>query len=85
MLVLEFSHPHTFPARQLYSLYSRYVIPRFGRQISGNENAYSYLPESVAAFPSGSGFLEIMKSVGLKNTGQRSMTFGIASIYRAEK
>ena len=50
MLILEFSHPSSFPMKQLYGLYSRFVIPLMGRVISGNSKAYSYLPESVAAF-----------------------------------
>jgi demethylmenaquinone methyltransferase/2-methoxy-6-polyprenyl-1,4-benzoquinol methylase len=57
MLILEFSHPESFPMKQLYAIYSRYVIPVMGRIISGNSSAYTYLPQSVAAFPSGKAFL----------------------------
>jgi demethylmenaquinone methyltransferase / 2-methoxy-6-polyprenyl-1,4-benzoquinol methylase len=85
MLILEFSHPDSFPMKQLYSVYSRYVIPTLGRLISGNSKAYSYLPESVAAFPSGKPFLEILEKAGLKNTRQIRLSMGIASIYVAEK
>ncbi|MCX6266281.1 MAG: bifunctional demethylmenaquinone methyltransferase/2-methoxy-6-polyprenyl-1,4-benzoquinol methylase UbiE [Bacteroidetes bacterium] len=85
MLILEFSHPSAFPMKQLYSLYSRYVIPLTGRLISGNSKAYTYLPESVAAFPSGKHFLEILHNRGLKNPRQVSLSMGIASIYMAEK
>lgn len=85
MLILEFSHPESFPMKQMYAVYSRFVIPTFGRLISGNSKAYSYLPESVAAFPSGQKFLEILGKVGLKNTCQIPLSMGIASIYQAEK
>jgi demethylmenaquinone methyltransferase/2-methoxy-6-polyprenyl-1,4-benzoquinol methylase len=85
MLILEFSHPGSFPMKQLYAIYSRYGIPAFGRMISGNSNAYTYLPESVAAFPSGENFLLILKKLGLKNVRQVSLSMGIASIYLAEK
>ncbi|MCX6304935.1 MAG: bifunctional demethylmenaquinone methyltransferase/2-methoxy-6-polyprenyl-1,4-benzoquinol methylase UbiE [Bacteroidetes bacterium] len=85
MLILEFSHPESFPMKQLYAIYSRYIIPLTGRLISGNTTAYSYLPESVAAFPSGKNFLDILQKVGLKNTRQLSLSMGIASIYMAEK
>jgi demethylmenaquinone methyltransferase/2-methoxy-6-polyprenyl-1,4-benzoquinol methylase len=85
MLILEFSHPGSFPMKQLYAFYSRYCIPAFGRMISGNSNAYTYLPESVAAFPSGENFLLILKKLGLKNVRQVSLSMGIASIYLAEK
>jgi demethylmenaquinone methyltransferase/2-methoxy-6-polyprenyl-1,4-benzoquinol methylase len=85
MLILEFSHPESFPMKQLYSFYSRYIIPLTGRLISGNSKAYTYLPESVAAFPSGSHFLEILEKVGMKNARQYRLSMGIASIYQAEK
>jgi demethylmenaquinone methyltransferase / 2-methoxy-6-polyprenyl-1,4-benzoquinol methylase len=85
MLILEFSHPGSFPMKQLYGIYSRFVIPVMGRAISGNSKAYSYLPESVAAFPSGKDFLGILDRIGLKNTKQVRLSMGIASIYVAEK
>jgi demethylmenaquinone methyltransferase / 2-methoxy-6-polyprenyl-1,4-benzoquinol methylase len=85
MLILEFSHPGAFPMKQFYAFYSRYIIPLTGRLISGNSSAYRYLPESVAAFPSGKKFLGILEQVGLKNTLQISLSGGIASIYQAEK
>jgi demethylmenaquinone methyltransferase/2-methoxy-6-polyprenyl-1,4-benzoquinol methylase len=56
-----------------------------GRIISGSSKAYTYLPESVAAFPSGQKFLDILLKAGLKNVSQRSLSAGIASIYLAEK
>ncbi len=85
MLILEFSHPETFPMKQLYGFYSRYFIPLAGRLISGNRHAYSYLPESVAAFPSGNRFLEVLTQVGLRNTRQIRLSGGIATVYLAEK
>ena len=85
MLILEFSHPSSFPMKQLYGIYSRFVIPLLGRIISGSSKAYTYLPESVAAFPSGQKFLDILLKAGLKNVSQRSLSAGIASIYLAEK
>ena len=85
MLILEFSHPSSFPMKQLYRIYSRFVIPVMGRIISGNRKAYTYLPESVAAFPSGQKFVDILSGLGLINAGRRSLSSGIASIYLAEK
>jgi demethylmenaquinone methyltransferase/2-methoxy-6-polyprenyl-1,4-benzoquinol methylase len=85
MLILEFSHPESFPMKQLYAIYSRYVIPVMGRIISGNSSAYTYLPQSVAAFPSGKAFLEILDKLGMKKARQVSLSLGIASIYEAEK
>lgn len=85
MMILEFSHPGSFPWKQLYHFYSRFIIPFFGKIISGDSKAYTYLPESVAAFPSGNDFLEILKRNGIKNASQRPLTFGIATIYSGEK
>jgi demethylmenaquinone methyltransferase/2-methoxy-6-polyprenyl-1,4-benzoquinol methylase len=85
MLILEFSHPSSFPMKQLYGFYSSFVIPLVGRLISGNRNAYKYLPESVAAFPSGKKFLNILELLGLKNAKQICLSMGIATIYVAEK
>ncbi|MCX6243561.1 MAG: bifunctional demethylmenaquinone methyltransferase/2-methoxy-6-polyprenyl-1,4-benzoquinol methylase UbiE [Bacteroidetes bacterium] len=85
MMILEFSHPSSFPMKQAYGFYSRFIIPVIGRLVSKNEQAYSYLPESVAAFPSGNDFLEVMHRVGMKNTTKRPLTFGISTIYKGEK
>ena len=85
MLILEFSHPHSFPMKQLYGFYSRFIIPFAGKLISGHSGAYRYLPESVAAFPSGKHFLDIMERTGLKKPEQIPLSMGIASIYSAEK
>jgi demethylmenaquinone methyltransferase/2-methoxy-6-polyprenyl-1,4-benzoquinol methylase len=85
MMILEFSHPDSFPMKQLYRFYSKYMIPFFGKIISGNNQAYSYLPESVAAFPSGNDFLSIMERTGMKNLARQPLTFGIATIYSGEK
>jgi len=85
MLILEFSHPHAFPMKQFYGIYSRYIIPLMGRLISGNSKAYTYLPESVAAFPSGENFLAILESQGMKKAKLIKLSMGIATIYIAEK
>jgi len=85
MLILEFSHPDSFPMKQFYAFYSRFIIPLAGKLISGHSRAYHYLPESVAAFPSGRDFLDILDKLGLKNSKQTRLSMGIASIYTAEK
>jgi demethylmenaquinone methyltransferase/2-methoxy-6-polyprenyl-1,4-benzoquinol methylase len=81
VLILEFSHPESFPVKQFYSVYSRYIIPVMGRMISSHPSAYRYLPETVAKFPSGKAFLGVMISSGLENCSQISLSGGIASIY----
>lgn len=82
LVILEFSQPRTFPIKQLYSFYSRYVLPRIGGVLSPNKGAYEYLPGSVAAFPDGSDFLRRMDNVGLNELEWKPLTFGIASLYK---
>jgi len=85
MLILEFSHPDGFPMKPLFTLYSKAIIPLFGKLISRHHKAYTYLPETVAAFPSGNAFLSILAETGLLNLRQIRLSGGIATLYCAEK
>lgn len=84
-VIVEFSKPTVFPFKQLYSFYFKYILPLIGKIISKDNAAYSYLPESVQAFPYGDKFLEVLKKTGYKNTACRPLTFGISSIYLGQK
>jgi len=81
VMILEFSHPPSFPLKQFYSFYSRFIIPLTGRIISSHPSAYRYLPETVALFPSGNSFLNIMLKTGFTDCRLISLSGGIASIY----
>lgn len=85
LVVLEFSKPRKFPIRQLYKFYSRFITPTIGRLFSKDSSAYSYLPESVNAFPDGEDFLKVLERAGFHSTKARTVAFGIASIYFAKK
>ncbi|MEM6325791.1 MAG: bifunctional demethylmenaquinone methyltransferase/2-methoxy-6-polyprenyl-1,4-benzoquinol methylase UbiE [Bacteroidota bacterium] len=82
LVVLEFSHPTTFPVKQAYEAYSKHVLPRVGKAVSGSAEAYEYLPESVAQFPDGEAFVTEMREVGYTRCTARPLTFGIATLYR---
>lgn len=84
-VVLEFSKPTVFPIKQLFRFYFRFIMPTVGKWISKDSRAYTYLPESVDAFPSGNAFLEVMKKVGYSNTRMIRLAGGIATIYIGEK
>lgn len=84
-LILEFSNPRKFPMKQLYAFYSKFILPLLGKIISKDPAAYTYLPESVQAFPDGQNFLDIFQQVGYKNTQWIPMTGGICSIYLGQK
>jgi len=81
LIILEFSKPKKFPVKQYYAFHSKYIIPFFGKRISKEEKAYSYLPESVAAFPEGKDFTDILEKLGYKNVGRKTVSGGIATIY----
>ena len=84
-VVLEFSKPKVFPVKQLYNVYFTYITPGIGKLFSKDARAYSYLPESVAAFPDGERFVELMQKAGFRNTKCRPLAFGICSIYTGVK
>lgn len=84
-VILEFSMPETFPMKQLYRLYFKHFLPKIGKCISKDPSAYSYLPQSVEAFPKPIDFIRIMNENGLKNGSAKSLSFGIAMLYSATK
>jgi demethylmenaquinone methyltransferase/2-methoxy-6-polyprenyl-1,4-benzoquinol methylase len=84
-VVLEFSKPKAFPIKQLYNFYFNYITPGIGKLFSKDARAYTYLPESVAAFPDGKTFTALMDKVGFKDTKCRPLAFGICSIYTGVK
>jgi len=81
VMILEFSKPAWFPMKQIYGLYFRKILPHIGRRVSGDTEAYSYLPETVMAFPDNRAFLELLGEAGFRNLSQKRMTGGIVSIY----
>ena len=85
LIILEFSKPKRFPVKQYYAFHSKYIIPFFGKTISKDASAYSYLPESVAAFPEGKDFEDILSKLGYQNVGSQLVAGGIASIYFGTK
>lgn len=85
LVILEISKPSAFPVKQLFTLYFHYVCPLIGRAFSKDHRAYTYLPESVEAFPHGQAFLDILGQVGYKNAVWTPLTFGICAMYTCEK
>lgn len=83
--ILEFSKPRSFPMKQLYYFYSYYILPTIGRLVSKHSSAYTYLPESVAAFPRDDKFVEIMKNAGFSEAKYMSLSFGITNLYIGKK
>ena len=84
-IVLEFSMPETFPIKQLYLLYFKQFLPLIGKFVSKDPNAYTYLPQSVEAFPKPSDFIQILGRNSLKNGEAKQLSLGIATLYTAIK
>lgn len=80
LLVLEFSHPRG-PLAPILGWWVRNVPPRVGRWLSGDAEAYDYLPASVSTFPEGTAMCRGLEKVGLVDVSVRPLTGGVASLY----
>ena len=85
LAVLEFSQPQAVPFKQLYSFYSRFILPGIGKLVSKDASAYTYLPESVEAFPYGAAFAKELEKAGFAQVAFKPLTFGISTIYHCVK
>lgn len=85
LTVLETSQPTSFPVKQGFQFYSKYVIPTVGKLFSKDKSAYDYLPESAAAFPYGEKFNNILLKTGFNSSKVYPQTLGVATIYHAIK
>ena len=83
--ILEASQPQNTIIRALYGLYFGNVVPMIGRLFSKDARAYSYLPESVKAFPEGFEFVKILENIGFVNIKWQPLTFGACAFYSMEK
>ena len=85
LVILELSEPDWFPMKQLYALYSKVVIPTLGKLLSKDKSAYTYLPESIKAFPQGKKMKEIILKAGFREAQFKRLTLGICTLYMATK
>jgi demethylmenaquinone methyltransferase / 2-methoxy-6-polyprenyl-1,4-benzoquinol methylase len=85
IVVLEFSRPSAFPFRNIYQFYFKHLLPRLGRLVSKDKEAYTYLPESVNSFPEREDFIGIMENAGFRDCKVRQLTFGVVSVYTGIK
>ena len=83
--IVELTTPVTFPMKQLFHVYSHTVLPVYGRLISKDTSAYSYLTKTIEAFPQGEQMEAIMKKAGFSEAGFKRLTFGICTMYFATK
>lgn len=85
LVILEFSRPHWGWLRAFYDFYSLRILPRIGGWVSGDPSAYTYLPESIRAFPDQSALAAELSTAGFAHVTWRNLTGGIVALHVAEK
>ena len=83
--IVELTTPVSFPMKQLFKLYSHTMLPVYGKLISKDTSAYSYLTKTIEAFPQGEVMLDILRKAGFENASFKRLTFGICTMYFATK
>ena len=83
--ILEFSLPQNSVLNALYRFYFEFLLPKIGRLISKHPRAYTYLPETVAAFPVREKFSNLMQQAGFVGVTYKELTFGIVILYTGVK
>jgi demethylmenaquinone methyltransferase/2-methoxy-6-polyprenyl-1,4-benzoquinol methylase len=83
--IVELTTPVAFPMKQLFRIYSHTVLPLYGRLISKDTSAYSYLTKTIEAFPQGERMTEILRRAGFQDAGFKRLTCGICTMYFATK
>ena len=83
--IVELTTPVSFPMKQLFHVYAHKVLPVYGRLISKDTAAYSYLTKTIEAFPQGEKMVEILKKAGFQYAQFKRLTFGICTMYFATK
>jgi len=84
-VILELCTPQHFPMRQLFRIYSHVLMPALGFLISKDRRAYKYLPATMEVFPQGEEMQQILQNCGYSRVSFRRFTFGLSTMYLAEK
>jgi demethylmenaquinone methyltransferase/2-methoxy-6-polyprenyl-1,4-benzoquinol methylase len=85
LIILEFTKPKKGLFALLFKIYFKAILPFIGRLFSGNNRAYTYLPESVEAFSERENFIQLLKNAGFQNCDYKELTFGVACMYQGIK
>lgn len=83
--IVELTTPVSFPMKQFFHIYSHTVLPVYGRLISKDTSAYSYLTKTIEAFPQGEQMVEILRKAGFREASFKRLSFGICTMYFATK
>ena len=85
LVILELTTPECFPMKQLFSIYSKIVIPLLGKLLSKDNSAYRYLPDTIKVFPQGEIMKGVLSKAGFGEVSFKRLTFGICTLYTATK
>lgn len=85
LVIIELTSPVRFPMKQLFWLYAHVWMPMVGKLVSRDSRAYSYLPATMEAFPQGEVMQGIIEKAGFQSVKFRRFTFGLSTLYTAEK
>jgi demethylmenaquinone methyltransferase/2-methoxy-6-polyprenyl-1,4-benzoquinol methylase len=83
--IIEFRLPSNLVFKGLYKFYFKRILPLIGGIISGDKEAYKYLPKSVEEFDEKIDIPKLLKISGFKKVERHSLTFGIVQVVIAEK
>ncbi len=83
--ILEFTYPTNKLVRFFYDFYFTRIVPRIGKKLTDNGDAFVYFMKSVKSFAKGREFLDILERNGFSDTSFKSQTFGISTLYKACK
>ena len=83
--ILELAAPRRFPMKQMFWLYSHAYMPMVGKVVSKDKRAYSYLPQTMEAFPQGKEMKAIMERAGFADVSFRAFTCGLSTMYIGKK
>ena len=84
-LCMEFSMPENYTLRNIYDVWSFFVIPKLGKLITKSEESYKYLVESIRTFPKPDEFVELLERINFKRTSIRQLSGNIVCIYKSWK
>ena len=84
LCIIELSTPTMGLTKAAYNIYSGKIIPWLGKKVTGDNRAYSYLPESIAACPQRDEMAALLYSAGFTEVNWKSLSFGALTYYIAK-
>lgn len=85
MVILELSYPDNPFLLRCYKLYTLHLLPLIGGWISGDREAYTYLPKSILKFPKADRIVPMLERIGYQQVSVRRFTFGVCTMYTGKK